>query len=211
MAAEGLQADDLARLRAIAEEGRQRPLLGGHSLLVWGGAITLAAAMSWSVMARLITLPYWSISAIWFGLMTGAALLSRSFERRSSGSGAALSVGNRVSRSVWQMAGAFLATLAIGLTLHAAFAARASDGGATWAMLSVMAPVTFGVFGIALAATAVSGNAPWLQRFAWLSFAFTIVTAALLGQLIQQLVMALGAICVGVIPGLQMIKAARDG
>lgn len=209
-AGEPFAPGDLARLRAIAEEGRRRPLLGGPALVAWGSAIAAAALFTWSVLARVITLPGWAISLTWFVLMGGAAVLSGRWQRREVTSDAALSVANRVSRLVWQMAGAFLGTLSIGLTIHAAYLTRAG-GDAPWAMLSVMAPVTFGVFGIALAATAVAGDARWLLRYAWGSLALTVVTAVLLGQMWQHLVMAAGAVLVGVLPGLKLLRDRRDG
>lgn len=209
--AEGSAAGDLARLRAIAEEGRARPLLGGASLIAWGGAIALASLLNWAVLTRTLALPGWSISLAWFGLMSAAGVISWIGKRGDAGA-SAVSTANRTSRAVWRMVGAFLGTMAVGLTLHAAFGGPAgASGAARWAMLSVMAPVTFGAFGIALAATAISGNSAWLLRYSWVSLGLTIVTAALLGQAVQSLVMAAGAIAVGVLPGIRMIKAASDG
>lgn len=210
MAADGAGIHDLARLRAIAEEGRRRPLLGGPALVVWGAAIAAAAFFTWAVLSRVLALPPYTISLSWLVLMGGAALLGLWLQRDHGTGDASRSVANRVSRSVWQMAGAFLATLAIGLTIHAAYPAR--GGTATgWAMLAVMAPATFGAFGIALAATAVAGDAPWLRRYAWLSLALTVATAALLGRLEQYLVMAAGAVLVGVLPGLRLLRNVPDG
>lgn len=208
MAAEGMQASDLARLRAIAEEGRSRPLLAGPALVLWGTAIATAALFGWAVLTRVLAIPYWSVSLGWFALMGGAVLVGARMQRAQAASDAASSTANQVSRSVWTMAGAFLATLAIGLTIYAAVQARAS-GQAAWAMLSVMAPVTFGVYGIALAATAVAGGVAWLMRYAWSSLGLTIVTAALLGQSVQHLVMAAGVVLVSVVPGLRLARSTR--
>lgn len=207
----GVRADDLARLRAIAEEGRQRPLLGGPSLIVWGAAIATAALFNWLVLGRLISVPPWAISLVWFGLMGTAGLVASRYHGRQADADAALSNANRVTRSVWQMGGAFLGTMAVGLTIHAYHVMANGGGAASFGALSVMAPVTFGVFGIALAATAVAGEARWLLRYAWASLAFTVVSAVLLGQLTQHLVMAAGAVLVGVLPGLRMLRAHADG
>lgn len=213
MAADGAIAD-LSRLRQIAEEGRQRPLLGGPSLIVWGGAIATAALFHWMVVTQVLPLPRWSLTVGWFGLMAGAALVAGWLQHRytfgsaggdSMRSSAALSNANRVSRSVWRMTGAFLGTLSVGLVVNAILAARA--GLDAWPLLSVIAPVTFGVFGIALAATAVAGEADWLRRYAWGSLGLTVVTAALLGQPAQYLVFAAGAVGVGVLPGLRLLRA----
>lgn len=204
-----LAVGDLARLRRIAEEGQRRPLLGGPSLIVWGGAIAAAALFHWAVVTRMLPLPGWSLTAGWFGLMTGAALVagglqSRYMEGDADRSGAALSSANRVSRSVWRMTGLFLGLLSTGLILNAILAAQAGEN--AWALLSVIAPVTFGVFGVALAATAVAGEAEWLHRYAWASLGLTVVTAALLGRPEQYLVFAAGAIGVGVVPGLRLLR-----
>lgn len=210
MAADRLEAGDLARLREIAEEGRQRPLLGGPSLIIWGCAIAAASLLHWAIMRDLISIPAWSVSAMWFGLMFGAALLAGVFQSRSASDPASLSTANRVSRAVWQMAGAFLATLSIGLVAHATLGSQVR-GNSAWLLLSVMPPATFGVYGIALAATAVSGEARWLMRYAWGSLAFTVATAYLVGSEAQFAVQAIGAVAVSVMPGLRMLRHPHDG
>lgn len=205
MADEGFAPADLARLRAIAEEGRQRPLLGGRSLVIWGVAIALAALGSGAVAARLLPLPYMAITLIWFGLMAGAAILS-GMARRRSPLGSATSLANRVEGAVWQVGGLFLFTLALILTGVAFFAAAAGGGHQAWAILSIMAPVTFGVFAVALAATATAGEVPWLRRFAWASLGFSAASAGMIGNVWQYAFMALGALVVGVWPGLLMTR-----
>lgn len=204
----GAAGEDFARLRAIAEEGRQRPLLGGGSLLIWGLAIAVANLFNWAVVARLLSLPGWTISLGWFAIMGGAALIAGRSQAREASKGDALSTGNRVSHAVWVMGGAFLATLALGLFAFASWAARNGDGDA-WLLFSVMPPVVFGVYGIALAATAVAGDAPWLRAYAWAAFAFTIATAILIGQAEQLLLAAVGAVAVSVLPGLRLRAQTR--
>lgn len=204
MADERLEPGDLARLRAIAEEGRRRPLLGGRSLVVWGFAIAIAALADAAVRVRVLPLAPASIGLIWFAITGAAAVLSSLLRRRAAVPTGAPSVANKVERAVWQMAGSFLFTLGIGLTLSASFAPN--GGWRAWRLLSVMPPVSFGVFAVALAATATAGDVPWLRRFAWASLGFTAASAWLVGNVWQLPLMALGALIVWAWPGLLMIR-----
>jgi len=192
-------------LREIAEAGRARPLLGGTPLITWGVDIAIAALIHWAIMTRLLPLPLWVLGPWWLFTMAGGALAVAFWPAKPEEKATAMSTGNRVSRAVWGVSGAFLGTLALGLMLKAVLATRAGapDG---LLLMSVMPPVTFGVYGIALTATSVAADAKWLRDYAWVAFGFTVGTAAIIGEPAQFLLMAAGAITCSVVPGIRLLR-----
>lgn len=201
---------DWARLRAIAEQGRQRPLLGGRPLVIWGVAIAVAAIGHWAIQTRLVPAPLWVLAPWWFVLTAGAAVLAGIAMRRDAGGTGVASIGNQVSEAVWRMGGTFLGALALGLVI---FAAWASGRGVpeAWLLMAAMPPVTFGVYGIALAATAVAAEARWLRAYAWASLGFSVAAAVTIGMIWQFAVMAAGALVVSVLPGMRMLRTGKRG
>jgi hypothetical protein len=197
--------DDLARLRAIAEEGRSAPLLGGWHLILWGGAMTLALLINWGVVRQILPWPDYALSISWFGIVLAAWTGSLLLGRRQTGTPGALSVGNQVERAVWTTAGAFLLTLSLALFVRASFS---GDAGA-WSLMAVMSPVMFGVYAVALHASAVAGNSRTAKPYVLVSLAFAAVTAFLIGNPLQYLVAAGGIALVSILPGLGHLAAAR--
>jgi hypothetical protein len=57
--------EDLAFMRALAQEGRRAPLLIGRGLVVAGLVFGAASVFCWAVEVRLLALPYWWLGAIW--------------------------------------------------------------------------------------------------------------------------------------------------
>ena len=209
MSAQAAQSaqDDLRMMRELAEEGRTRPLLSGSHLLLFGAAIALASILHGLVMARYIAWPPFALPIIWLGLMMTAVVLSRL--RRFARPECAPSIGNRVEQAVWQAGGAFLGVVSIS-TLALAYLRLDQTGDAnTFFLMSMIAPITFGVYATALAASAAAGRVDALRPYAALSMVFVVATALTAGTVVQFAVMALGALLVSVLPGLMLLKRER--
>jgi hypothetical protein len=204
-AMEASTQEDLSRLRAIAEEGRNAPLLGGWHMILWGVAIALALLINWAVIVRILPWPGQAIAISWFAIVLvawgGSVLLGRSQSARRGAS----TVGNRVERAVWVTAGAFLATLAIALFVRAALSGDPDE----WAWFAIMQPVTFGVYAVALNASAVAGHSKAARPFVLLSLALAAVTALLIGDPAQYLVASAGVALVLIAHGIRQLGAER--
>ncbi|NNC72621.1 MAG: hypothetical protein HKN78_07050 [Sphingomonadaceae bacterium] len=199
--------DDLSRLRAIAEEGREAPLLGGTHLVMWGCLVALAAALHWGVASRLLEWPAWSLAVIWFGLMGLGGVLSSVLGRGIDCAPAAPTIGNRVERTVWITTGAVFATIAIALFVYG----NIEQTEAAFAYYAMMPPITFGAYAVALNTSAVAGAARRLVPFAVLSLALAAVTVLMIGDPAQYLVVAAGALLVSVVPGFLQLRAEKAG
>ncbi len=197
--------DDLSRLRAIAEQGRSAPLLGGWHLILWGGAMALALLINWAVVRQILPWPDYALSISWFGIVLAAWTGSLLLGRRQAGTPGALSVGNQVEHAVWTTAGAFLLALSLALFVRASLS---EDSGA-WSLMAVMSPVMFGAYAVALHASAVAGNTSRAKPYVLISLAFAAATAFLIGDPVQYLIAAAGIALVSILPGLAYLAAAR--
>lgn len=195
---------DLAQLRRLAEEGRSAPLLGGRPLVIYGIAIAAAAAFQAALFAGVVPLPGWVLAFSWSLPMFAAGWLARSDVRP-----APITLANRVERQVWRAGGTVLAlTAAATLIFGLVWQGRLGPG--AWLGFAAMAPLTFGVYAIALNASAAAGNQLVLLRpFVALSIAFLIGTVLLAGTLSQSVALMLGALLCSVWPGVLLLR--REG
>jgi hypothetical protein len=158
-------AEDVAYVRGLAEEGRRAPLIGGPFLVFFGLLLCLAYLLHWALLVDLFG-PLHGIwfAALWsgFGLLAGIGMILLS--KRTSARPGASSIVNRVDGAVWQgVVFAIVATL-IGCI------GRAVAEGEPDAVNSIMA-AGFGLYGVALGATAVISEQMWLRTFSLLAFA----------------------------------------
>ncbi|MEQ1508766.1 MAG: hypothetical protein ABL909_00015 [Sphingopyxis sp.] len=197
---------DLARLRAIAEQGRRLPLLGGRIMILWGAVIALASALHGAVVAHILPWPMASAGLIWFGLMGLAAVFSRWLHTPASASRSMNDIGNRVEKSVWQMGGGllWLSSLAI---LGAAYLSLYQSGSSSLFLVFTMMPaIMFGVYAIALRVAAEVASLDQLKPFALLSLALAPVTILLANTPWQFVVMGVGVLIVSILPGHILIQ-----
>ena len=140
----------------------------------------------------------------WSLPMVAAGWLGHAAKRR-----AVLTVADRVERQVWSAGGTVLALAAAAIFLFGLL----NDGRlgpVAWAGFAAMPPLTFGVYAIALnASAAAGGQLPLLRPFVGLSIGFLIASVFLVGTVAQILVMAVGALVCSVWPGLLLRR--REG
>ena len=199
--------DALRIMRQLAEEGRSRPLLSGRHLLLFGAAIALASLLHGAVLAGIFAWPPVALPIIWLGLITPAVIASRVW--RPAPGDCPQTIGNKVEQAVWQAGGAFLGGVSLS-TLALAYLRREQSGETmTFFLMSMIAPITFGVYAPALAASAAAGRVPALKAYAALAMVFVVASALTAGTAIQFVVMAAGAVVVSVLPGLMLLKRER--
>src|SRR4028119_884452 len=93
--------EELSRLRAIAEQGRRAPLLGGWHLILWGAALTLALLIHWAVLRDIVPWAEYSLAFSWFGITIAAWIGSMLIGRSQAGEEGAPSGGPRGERAAW--------------------------------------------------------------------------------------------------------------
>jgi hypothetical protein len=198
-----MSQEELARLRAIAEEGRHAPLLGGWHMILWGVAMTAALLINWAVIERHLPWPAHSLAFSWFGIAILAWIASFMLGGRESKRQGAFTIGNRIERMVWILAGGFLSTLAVAIFLRAILV----GGPEPWTLFQMMPPVAFGAYSVAIGASATAAHDRGALPYAWLALAFCAATTLLAGTSEQYLAAAAGLALVSTAYGLRQLRA----
>jgi hypothetical protein len=164
--------EDLAFMRALAQEGRRAPLLIGHNLVVGGIVYATTSLFAWAVATRLLNLPAWSQGAAYVGVTVVYVAYARLRRRACAASGrpGATAITNRAVSAAWRGVGFALLAL-----MFAAFAIAYETHSA---MVFVLFPsIVMAIYGAGWTVAAVMSEVRWLK---WAA-AGCFVSAALFG------------------------------
>lgn len=196
--------DDLAYVKALAEEGRDTPLVGGFYYALWGGLVGLAALIDFSIDISGYKAPPlvqfapfvsvfvigWVVS-IWHGKTIGAKP-------------GATTLGNRTAGAAWTAVGIFIT--AIWFTLFFVHDNYTQTGVRPYFLFNLMFPLSLGVYGIAFYATAAAARIDWLKGVALLAILFSVSSLFLLGSVWQTLHGGLATLAVAFVPGILLMR-----
>lgn len=197
-------AGEIAYVRALAEEGRNAPLVGGILYVIWGALIAVAALIQFADVMGLVALAGNLKWAPWFVAFGLGWALSFWFGGRNRAKPGSRTVGNRTAMSAWFAVGLFTSGFFITLTLvHDRFT---NLGVPPFFLFSLMFPVAFGLYGVAFFASATAARLDWLRWFAAAAWAFSFVSLFLLDSDYQMLVAAVGVIVCALIPGVILMR-----
>lgn len=190
---------DINYARALAEEGRQAPLIGGGYFVMFGVLLAICYVVQWGVLAGLLPFQPNFIGVVWagFGLaaLIGGALLSARIRKLPGGA----AIPNRVDRHVWQGVMAAILVVVAGTVTRAALVGDFSAPNAIVAS-------GFGFYGVALYATATAGGHAWLRNFAIQAWILSGMIWFFLDKSWIYLLAAGGCIAVLAVPGLVMMR-----
>ena len=172
-------ASEIAYVKALAEEGRNAPLIGGRFYLIWGGLMGAAALVTYLAAIDLISLGRASGYIPWVTAGVAGWILSFTIGRRAGTKPGALTVGNKTALAVWLSVGIFMSALFI--TLMIIHDNYTQYGVPAYFLFFMMIPIGFGVYGIAFYATATAANLGWLKWFAVLSWGLCVATLFMMG------------------------------
>ena len=195
-------SEDIAFIRALAEEGRKTPFRGGVSLaagLIWGSA----ALYNWSVFSGLwkssggaVGADWWNApgaaSAGWSWLVAAVAFAIvgvplRIYKSRPG--------GNRTAAAAW--GGVGLACWVVSFAVVIA-AVHTHQG----IIFTILPPMIMALYGGAWLVSAVAFRAPWQRWVGALSLLSSLLLAYTAGQAIEYLVFALSLYGLAGLPGL---------
>lgn len=191
---------DLAYARALAEEGRHAPLLGGAHLVFWGALNAGAFAAHWAALTE--RLPYASglvFAGIWsaYGVIATIGMIALS--RMTRGKPGASAIGARAERAVWNGAGLALCAIVVGSL------GRMFMNGDPSAPNAIFGPA-FAIYGTALFAVATLSQHTWMRAFAWLSLAVALTLCLFANSTWAYLYAAAGSLAALTWPGLILLK-----
>ena len=201
-------ADDprtaLAEMRALAEEGRDAPLINGFMYVLWGGLIGAAALVVFANNMGWINLGSAGGYAPWLLAIGGGWILSFFYGPKFARKRGAATIGNRTAMSVWFAVG--LSLTGFWLMLMAAHDNFTHIGVPPYFLFNLMFPVAFVLYGVAFFATATAARAPWLRWIALIAWVCAAASLALMGSGYQMLIAAIGSFACALVPGLILMR-----
>jgi hypothetical protein len=193
--------DDLAYMRALAQEGRRAPLLGG-SVLIAGGLIYGGAALAhWMIAAGVLDVPPISYSVLWLVAVVAFFVVLGALKRRMSQRPGATAANNRAYSIAWGGLGG--ATFGIAASLIIA-AARMKDP----VIMGLFPPVILSLYGGGWLVGAALSDRSWLRWVGFAAIAAALGTALLIGRDEQWLAYAAALILLAALPGYALARQA---
>lgn len=190
--------DEIAYIKALAEEGRRTPLIGGRILIAAGAIFGGASILHWMIETELLSLPDVAYAVLWLGAMaTFFAILFTSghLTRRPGGQ----SMVNQAVGAAWMGVGLliFVMSLAIGVV--------------SWRMqtevLTYLFPsMIFAAYGSGWAVSATMTKARWQWNLAIGAWASAPALAFLVNTDWIWLGYAAGLFAFALIPGILLVR-----
>jgi len=198
-------AADIAWMRRVAEEGRQRPMQGASILFAAGLLYGVASLGHWAVASGLAGLDMSAVNYIWIGVtvvfFAVLVLVIRALKR----AGGVETSANRASGTAWASVGWGIFALSLSM---AVLAWRLGEDAAI-VTLALMPSVIMVFYGSGWAVTAAMQRSKPLWGLALASFAAAPLLAALVGQAEQYLAYAAALFLLMALPGFLLMRAAR--
>ncbi|MEM9618732.1 MAG: hypothetical protein AAF936_12295 [Pseudomonadota bacterium] len=196
--------DDLAYVRALAEEGRDTPLVNGLTYLIWGLLIAAAAFLSYGDNMGWLNLGSLGGIAIWIIAITSGWALSMYFGRRAHAKPGASTLGNRTAAAVWFAVGIFVT--GFWLTLMVVHDNFTDAGVPPYFLFGLMFPMAFGLFGVAFFATAAAARVGWMRWISFIAWVCAALSLALMDSVHQSLVGGVGTLLCSALPGFILMR-----
>lgn len=190
--------DDIAFMRALAEEGRNGPLLGGSIMMAGGGLFGTTSLVIWIGLLNGLAIDSW-IQLAWpvSGLLFFVALFVLVRRSPLPKGGAARAVG-----IAWSAAGWTMFVLICSLII---MAARLDDG----RIMGAISPAILALYGCSWFIAAAASRRRWLYAVTAGSFLMALVTAWFALQTVDYLIYAISLFALVAAPGFVLTRQAR--
>ena len=199
-------SEDIAFIRALAEEGRKTPYRGGVALaagLIWGSV----SFYSWSVFSGLwgaVGADWWNApgvaSANWSWLAAAGAFAIAGIPLRIYRSQPGC---NRTAAAAWGGVGLACWTVSAAVVIAAVHTHQGM-------ILTLLPPMIMALYGGGWLVGAAAFRAPWQRWLGVLSLLSSLLLAYTAGQAIEYLVFALSLYALAGLPGLVAVLRARS-
>lgn len=191
--------DDIAYMKALAQEGRQAPLLAGPVMVAAAIVFGLASIGQWALASGLVELSPWAPLWLWVAAAIIFTLDLIFLLNRMKAKPGYSSVGNQAVGAAWTGVGfgifvTWLALMVIGF--------KTGD----WFLMNLMPTIVVVAYGSAWMVAAFMSRARWMMGVALTSYAGAVVLAWFAGDQAIYLVHAILLLLVAFIPGLILMR-----
>ena len=191
--------DDIAFMRALAEEGAQTPLLGGGVTLAAGTIFAVAAAVHWAIIERVLQLPEWALMVNWFGFGAVFGVICHLLIKRGNAQPGANSSVNKATGSAWSAVGFAIFTMFLALFAMAWVTKNA-------AIFNVFPVLILALYGAAWSVAADLSGKVWIRIVALGSFAAAVAMGLLATSSYLMLAYAAALLLLAAVPGFILLR-----
>lgn len=186
--------DDIAFMRALAQEGSTVPLLFGGNLFAAGIVFGAGAVGHWLILSDILRVSPWFLTFNWLaaGLVYGVICTMLVRRARSQpGFNAGL---NKAVGAVWTGVGFAIFTMWLGMTAIGVVTGN-------WSVMNMFPVLIFALYGAAWYVAGELSGKGWIKVLAFASFAAAVVMGALTGNAYQMLGYAVCLVLLATVPG----------
>lgn len=191
--------DDIAYMKALAQEGRQSPLLGGSILITAGLVFGLASLVNYGIASGVIAMPSVGYPFLWGGAMLVffAALIIQT--RRCASKPGSRSAANRAASAGW---------MSVGLAIFVLSLSMGVIGWKTQSPLVAMIfpSLIFALYGSGWAVSATMSDQKWQWKLAIACWIAAPLIAFLTGSPLMWLAYAAGLFAFALLPGVLLVR-----
>ena len=191
--------DDIAYMKALAQEGRQAPLLGGSILFAAGLIFGLASIFAYGIDSGIIAVAPVAYAVLWGGAMLAFFAVLMWQIRRSCHKPGAKSAANRAASAGW---------MGVGLGVFVMALSMAVIGWKTQSAIpSLIFPsLIFALYGSGWAVSATMSDQKWQWKLAIACWIAAPLIAFLTGSPLMWLAYAAGLFLFALLPGVLLVR-----
>lgn len=191
--------DDIAFMRALAEEGTQVPLLGGGISLAAGLVFAAASVIHWAITEKVLQVSEWALMANWVGAGVIFGVVCKLLIKRSNAQPGASSSVNKATGSAWSAVGFSIFTMFVALM---AMAYATKNG----AIFNVFPVLILALYGAAWSVAADLTGRLWIRFVALGSFAAAVIMGLLGASSYLMLAYAAALLLLAALPGFILLR-----
>lgn len=191
--------DDIAFMRALAQEGSATPLLGGSIMIAAGVTFGVAGLVHWAVVTRLLNVPQGMLGIVWLAALVVFLGLLMWLRRGGDARPGAKSPVNRASGTAFGAMGwtIFVIALAIGIL--------------SWRTQSyiptlIFPPLILGLYGMGWCVAAAMTGKRWIWMTAIGAYAAALLVAWLSIDPVVYLVYSASLLLLMALPGYVLMR-----
>lgn len=191
--------DDIAFMRALAQEGSSVPLLFGGIMVAAGLIFGAGAIGHWLIASGILRVSSWFFMVNWLAAAAVFGVILMLLLRRARGRPGFSSGVNKATGAAWAGVGLAIFVMWMGMT---AIGLVTGD----WTVMNVFPVLIFALYGAAWFVAAEMSGKGWIRLVAFGSFAAAVGMGALTGQALQMIGYAGCLMLLAVLPGLILMR-----
>lgn len=191
--------DDIAYMKALAQEGRHAPLLGGSILIAAGLIFGLASIVHYGIDSGIIDLPPVAYAVLWASAMLVFFVVLTVRIGRIGSKPGAQSAANRAASAGWMGVGLGVFVMALSMAVIG------------WKVQSeipalIFPSLIFALYGSGWAVSATMSDQKWQWRLAIACWIAAPLIAFLTGSPLMWLAYAAGLFLFALLPGVLLVR-----